>query len=53
VAVELISTLPILRRLRRMNEDIGEQDMERFETLRTDMENAFSSLRKQGSADAG
>jgi V/A-type H+-transporting ATPase subunit A len=53
VAVELISSLPILRRLRRMNEDIGEQDMERFETLRTDMENAFSSLRKQGSADAG
>ena len=53
VAVELISTLPILRRLRRMNEDIGEQDMERFETLRTDMENAFSSLQRQGSADAG
>jgi V/A-type H+-transporting ATPase subunit A len=53
VAVELISTLPILRRLRRMNEDIGEQDMERFETLRNDMENAFSSLKRQGSADAG
>ncbi len=53
VAFELISTLPILRRLRRMNEDIGEQDMEQFEVLRSDMENAFSALTKQGAADAG
>jgi V/A-type H+/Na+-transporting ATPase subunit A len=47
VEFELINTLPILRRLRRMNEDIGEQEMEQFETLRTDMENAFSTLAKQ------
>jgi V/A-type H+-transporting ATPase subunit A len=53
VAFELISSLPILRRLRRMNEDIGEQDVEQFEVLRSDMENAFSALKKQGTADAG
>jgi V/A-type H+-transporting ATPase subunit A len=53
VAVELIGKLPILRRLRRMNEDIGEQDLEKFETLRSDMENAFSALGKQGATNAG
>ena len=53
VAVELIGKLPILRRLRRMNEDIGEQDLEKFETLRSDMENAFSALGKQGTTNAG
>jgi V/A-type H+-transporting ATPase subunit A len=53
VDFELINTLPILRRLRRMNEDIGEQDMEQFETLRTDMENAFATLAKQVTEHAG
>ncbi len=53
VAFELINTLPILRRLRRMNEDIGEQDMEQFEALRTDMENAFAALVKQVPGHAG
>jgi hypothetical protein len=36
-----------------MNEDIGEQDMAQFETLRTDMENAFAALTKQVPEHAG
>lgn len=48
VDIELINTMPLLRRLRRMNEDISEDDMEQYDVLRTDMENAFSSFSKQG-----
>ncbi|WP_455200576.1 V-type ATP synthase subunit A [Kaarinaea lacus] len=47
VDIELINTMPLLRRLRRMNEDISEEEMEQFDVLRTDMENAFSTLAKQ------
>ena len=47
VDIELINTMPLLRRLRRMNEDIREEEIEQFDVLRTDMENAFSNLSKQ------
>ena len=47
VDIELINTMPLLRRLRRMNEDIGEENLEQFDVLRTDMENEFSNLSKQ------
>jgi len=47
VDIELINTMPLLRRLRRMNEDISEDDMEQFDVLRTDMEDEFSMLSKQ------
>ena len=47
VDIELINTMPLLRRLRRMNEDISEEEIEQFDVLRTDMENAFSILSKQ------
>jgi len=53
VDFELISTMPILRRLRRMNEDIGEHDLDKFEALRVGMEQAFSALPKQGPGHAG
>ena len=44
VNVEQITTMPIMRRLRRMNEDIGEDKLEEFDVLLGDMESAFSGL---------
>ena len=52
VAIESINNLPILRRLRRMNEDIGEDALDRFETLRLDTENAIAKLIKEAAAHA-
>ncbi|MGK7909348.1 MAG: V-type ATP synthase subunit A [Synechococcus sp.] len=52
VDIESITNLPLLRRLRRMNEDLGEDDMEQFNVLRADMENAFGKLMKQRTSDA-
>ena len=51
VDIESITNLPLLRRLRRMNEDLGEDDMEQFNVLWVDMENAFSKLMKQRMSD--
>ncbi|MBF0128100.1 MAG: V-type ATP synthase subunit A, partial [Magnetococcales bacterium] len=42
--VERIAGLPILRRLQRMGEDIGEEEMERFDTLEEMLEADFGSL---------
>ena len=53
VDFEDIVTLPILRRLRRMNEEIGEQDLQAFEGLRNEMENAFAKLSKQSGTQVG
>lgn len=47
VDIERITTLPLIRRMRRMNEDIGEQNMDQFDVLRKDMENSFAMLGKQ------
>jgi V/A-type H+-transporting ATPase subunit A len=53
VDIENITSLPILRRLRRMNEDIGEDDMDKFETLRKEMENIFAKLVSEAEQHAG
>ncbi len=53
VNVEQISAMPIMRRLRRMNEDIGEDALQQYDVLFGDMENAFSSLLKQDAQYAG
>ncbi|MGD8568869.1 MAG: V-type ATP synthase subunit A [Gammaproteobacteria bacterium] len=44
VAIEQINNLPLLRKLRRMSEDIGEDELERFDALRTELTNAFAAL---------
>lgn len=46
-----IAELPVLRRLRRMGEDIGEDAIDQFETLRADLDRAMASLHK-GQSDA-
>ena len=51
VNIENIINLPLLRRIRRMNEDIGEDDMKQFEELRVEMEKEFSKLMKQEFSD--
>ena len=47
VDIEDVTSLPLLRRLRRMNEDIGEGAMDKFHTLRSDMETAFANLTRE------
>ena len=51
VDIELINNLPLLRRLRRMSEDIGENNLERYDELRTELENAFAALVKKELSD--
>jgi V/A-type H+-transporting ATPase subunit A len=48
-----LATLPLLRRLRRMGEDIGDEQLDRFDALRRDMEAEFIRLAKRGVDDAG
>ena len=48
-----IAALPLLRRLRRMGEDIGDQQLDQFDALRRDMEAEFIQLAKRGASDAG
>jgi V/A-type H+-transporting ATPase subunit A len=51
--VEAIEQLPVLRRLRRMGEEIGEADLEQFALLQSSFENALAQLHavKPGSLD--
>jgi len=51
VDIEAINNLPLLRRLRRMSEDIGEEDLEQYDALRKEMEDAFASLLKKDVSD--
>jgi len=42
VTVAAIEKMPVLRKLRRMGEEIGEADLEGFDALRTDVDAAFA-----------
>jgi V/A-type H+-transporting ATPase subunit A len=53
VSVETISAMPVMRRLRRMGEDIAEEELEQFDTLREAMEDEFSELPGRRESDAG
>lgn len=44
VAVDDIAVLPVVRRLRRMSEDISEDQLEQFTILERDVDAAFASL---------
>jgi V/A-type H+-transporting ATPase subunit A len=44
IEVERIRDLPVLRRLRRMGEDIGEDQLSEYEQLRTQLDSAFTML---------
>ena len=44
VDIEKINNLSLLRKLRRMSEDIAENKLEEFEQLRSELEEAFAQL---------
>lgn len=44
IAIESISALPVIRRLMRMGEELGEDDLDRYEDLELELENAFTEL---------
>lgn len=44
VDIELINSLPLIRKLRRMGEDISEAEIEQYDDLRTEQEEAFAKL---------
>ena len=48
VDIELINNLPLLRKLRRMSEDISEEELERYDALRAEQEEAFAALMPSG-----
>jgi V/A-type H+-transporting ATPase subunit A len=53
ITVEAINALPVTRQLRRMGEDIDEDEQpEKFDELRRDLEAAFTRLSRERAADA-
>jgi V/A-type H+-transporting ATPase subunit A len=52
VDVEAINQLPVMRRLRRMGEDIGEDEMKKFDRLRNDMVSEFTQLTRSAATNA-
>jgi V/A-type H+-transporting ATPase subunit A len=52
VDVEAINQLPVMRRLRRMGEDIGEDEMKKFDQLRNDMVSEFTQLTRSAATNA-
>ncbi len=45
ISIEAISTMPVMRRLMRMGEEIGEGDLAKFNDLHTEIDDAFAQLR--------
>jgi hypothetical protein len=52
VAVDTIRQLPVMRRLLRMGEDIGEDRLEAYAELGKDMEDALTALNGRAATDA-
>ena len=54
VPLDRVKELPLLRRLRRMGEEIGEDELDRFDGLNRDIDDAFDRLyQEEGAPDAG
>jgi V/A-type H+-transporting ATPase subunit A len=49
--IEAIQSLPVLRRLRRMGEEIGNERIEGFDALQADLDAALAGLERKGSED--
>jgi V/A-type H+-transporting ATPase subunit A len=50
--IEAISKLPVVRKLMRMGEEIGEDDLDRFAELNTELDEAFTDLMRNTSPEA-
>ena len=44
ISVETITALPVMRKLMRMGEEIGEDDLEKYNELRMELDTAFTDL---------
>jgi V/A-type H+-transporting ATPase subunit A len=53
VAVEALDALPVMRRLRRMGEEIGDDELEKFDALRLELDAGFAQLTREPARDAG
>ena len=54
IPVEAINALPLMRRIRRMGEDIDEDEqLEQFDELRRDLDAAFTRLTREAAGGAG
>ena len=47
ISIETISSLPVMRRLMRMGEEIGEADLDKFEDLHVELDAAFATLMQE------
>jgi V/A-type H+-transporting ATPase subunit A len=46
ISVESIAALPVMRKLMRMGEEIGEDDLDKFNGLRIELDDEFAQLRR-------
>jgi V/A-type H+-transporting ATPase subunit A len=53
VAVEAIGALPVMRRLRRMGEEIGDEELEKFDALQQELDAECSQLTREAARHAG
>jgi V/A-type H+-transporting ATPase subunit A len=53
VSMEDIAATPVMRRLRRMSEDIGEEQLKEFDALCDALEEAFTRLTMRTGTHAG
>jgi V/A-type H+-transporting ATPase subunit A len=54
IRVEAINAVPVMRQIRRMGEDIdGDEQQEKFDELRRDLDAAFTRLTREAAGDAG
>jgi len=53
ISVEDINTLNVMRRLRRMGEDIGNGELEKFDELRVTLDIELAQLTRRMASDAG
>jgi V/A-type H+-transporting ATPase subunit A len=47
VSIDVISSLPVMRNIMRMGEELGEDELERYEDLAKELESAFTELMRQ------
>ena len=52
INLEAITALPVMRRLMRMGEEIGEEELDKFDALYSELEVVFDGLRKDAKHEA-
>jgi V/A-type H+-transporting ATPase subunit A len=52
ISMEAVAALPVMRKLMRMGEEIGEDDLELFNELRMELDDAFTDLTRSVKQEA-